>query len=734
MPPERTPRDWLVRSTCLLIACIIPVLTAYLVYFHWSTPALDCKVNWQTGVVLDVPQGSFADNAGLQPGDVIETVEGIPFKDWKRTGVENRAVVVRRGGQHLTLELAVLSLAAINLPHLLSAIVVALTFWGVGVFVYWRRPRQFEARLFFVMVQSVGTGLLFFLPFPDMSIRPRWMEVLSSTGFHLAGPLLVHFYLTFPIVLGRPRQRRRVLGSLYALMVVALACRLSSTDWGLRLTFLYNTLEIVGAIGILIYAYLRQVTPDGRRRLRLVLLGGLLSTTPSFFFYLVPTIAGSSSRMPDWMVGPFIITAPISYLLAIVRHNLFDIDRVLNRTIVYAILAFAIFLLYLGPFLLIYRLLPGDWLLQVFVVAGLTLLVGLGFDWTRVRVQRWVDRLFYGGWYDYPRVVETISDALARSIERAALSDVLTRQVPALMQLEPGHLSIDDERVPPATGPRLELPLAFQGAARGVWVVGRRRDGEEFTASDRRILNTLARQAEVTLGNVLLVEMLRRQLDEIRASRETLAQAQRQLLRSREEERARLARDLHDGPIQDLVGLNMQLGLLLAGGNAPVAEPLAEMRGEVRTLLTTLRQACAELRPPMLDTMGLGAALRVLAGEWSAQSGVALALDLPPDASLRALPGETAVNLYRLVQEALSNIARHAAARSASIKLQWQGDCLTVTIHDDGCGFVVPPTLHGLATQGHFGLVGMQERATLIGAQWSVESLPGQGTTVRIVV
>ena len=223
--------------------------------------------------------------------------------------------------------------------------------------------------------------------------------------------------------------------------------------------------------------------------------------------------------------------------------------------------------------------------------------------------------------------------------------------------------------------------------------------------------------------------MLRRQLGEIR-------EAQRQLLRSREEERSRLARDLHDGPIQVLVGLNMQMGLFLTSlgdANPPPDEPLTTMRTEVRALLSELRQVCAELRPPMLDTIGLGAALSTLAEEWSAQCEVRVTLDLPPDAALRSLPDDVAVNLYRVVQEALSNVARHAEARLITIRLSWEDARLVLTVQDDGRGFVVPAALHELTTAGHFGLVGMQERAGLIGADWVVDSTPGCGTTVRVV-
>jgi signal transduction histidine kinase len=734
-------RFLLLRSIFILIALIAPVLMGYVVYQQASAPALDCALDWQTGIVLAVPLDSHANYAGLQPGDVILNVNGVALADWKTLAIENQPAEIQRGAERLTLELPILSYARLNLPFLLNAIFVTLTFWGIGTLLLWRRHQQYVARLFFLLTQSIAVGLLFFLAYPQTASRPEWMAWLISVGFHLGGALAIHFYLTFPIVLGTPRQRRALLTIVYSLMLVALACRLSGTGWGLRVSFLYNTVEIIGAVAILVYAYLRRATPDARRRLRLVVLGGLAPTVPAFFFYLLPTIAGSADRLPDWMIGPLIIISPLGYLLAIARDNLFDIDRILNRALVYAILSFGILLLYLGPFLLLYRFLPDDWLAQFFIIIGLTLFVGLSFDWTRVRVQRGVDRFFYGGWYDYPGVVETISDALARCIERAQLTDVLTRQVPALMQLDEGHLvewsnrqivkPPDDATTRPGDA-ELEFPLAFQNETRAVWRAGAHRDGEDFTAADRRILATIARQAETALGNVLLVETLRAQLDEIRASRETLAQAQRQLLRSREEERARLARDLHDGPIQDLVGLNMQLGLLLAE-NASPAESLSAMRAQVRALLAELRQVCLELRPPMLDTLGLGAALRAHAEEWQTQNNVAIQLTLPPDAALRALPSEVAVNLYRVAQEVLTNVARHAHARNVALQLTFENARLALTIRDDGRGFNVPAALHELAAREHFGLMGLHERVELIGGALTIESAPGAGTQVQVV-
>ena len=728
-----TAREHLARLSLLALTLAVLAVIGLVIVAQWRAVTLDCELDPQTGIIRAVPQDSLCNFAGAQPDDVVLRVDGVPFAEWKNPDAENHLFEIRRADDTLVLEMPFTPYALVNLPALLSALLVTLTYWGVGAFALGRRPRQFQVRLFFLLLQSAALGLVFFLAYPQSTYRPAWMEIASVLGLHFAGALVLHYYLTFPVMLGAPRQRRAILGLVYGLMLVSLAVRLGLGEWGVRVSFLYNTAEIVAALLVQLYAYARRATPDGRRRLRLVIFGNLATAIPPLFFYLIPAILGSTERMPGWLVGLWLIIAPLCYFAAMARHNVFGIDRLLNRTIVYAILSFGILLLYLGPFLLVYRFAPNDWLAQVWLAAGLTLLVGLSFEWTRARVQRGVDRFFYGGWYDYPGVVETISGALAHCIERAQWVEVLTRRVPALMLLREGKVSAGE--TPPVAG-ELAVPLTFQNTIRATWVVGARRDGEEFGAEDHRILTTLARQAETALGNILLVETLREQLAEIRASRETLTQAQHQLLRSREDERARLARDLHDGPIQDLVGLNMQLGLLLADlpNHPDQAGTLQAMRGEVRALLGELRQVCVDLRPPMLDTLGLGAALRAHAEEWSAQTGVAVDLASPPDATLRALPSEVAVNLYRVAQEVLANIARHAHARHVAIRLARDETRLTVTIRDDGCGFDVPANFDELATQGHFGLVGLRERVMLIGGVCVVESAPNAGTTVQIAV
>ncbi len=642
------------------------------------------------------------------------------------------------------------SLLPSNQMSLFTTVFVVLTFWITGIFLLLRRFQQHIARLFFLMTQAVAIGILPPLAYPLPLSMPGWLVPFSQIRFQLAAPLLLHYYITFPVQIGSPTQRRRVLGLLYGLGVATIIIRFLGLDPATLVTGMYGTLTTIAAVAISIYVYLRRANPDGRRRLRLTVFGMTLAIVPTIIFYFIPRAIDSPYRMPEWITGLFLVVAPLSYLYAIAHHHLFEIDRLLNRTLVYTLLSLVILAFYLGPILLFYPLLPHNLLLESILVTVMMLLVGLIFNRIRTWAQRIVDHLFFGGWYDYPWVIDTVSNALVSSLEREQVTHVLTRQIPELMMLHEGKLLTGnpaEETREPLPQPCLSFAFTLQGGSRARWWVAGHRDGEDFSADDRRILKTLAQQAEIALNNVTLVEALRRQLEDIRSSRADLAAIQRQLLRSREDERSRLARDLHDGPIQTLVGLNLQLGMLLAaqpasggdGGKAnlgpvspPVNKSLADMRVEVRGLLSELRQVCAELRPPMLDMLGLGAAIRALAEDWSSQNGIEVKLDLPGNEELRPLPAEVSVNLYRVVQEALTNIAHHAAAQQVSLSLAWEGACLVLAIRDDGRGFIVPETFHNLTEQGHFGLAGMLERVDLIGGRLALESAPGQGATVRV--
>lgn len=221
-------------------------------------------------------------------------------------------------------------------------------------------------------------------------------------------------------------------------------------------------------------------------------------------------------------------------------------------------------------------------------------------------------------------------------------------------------------------------------------------------------------QGMLAAQNVQLVTQLRAKMAEVESlTRRTLA--------AREEERADLARELHDGVIQDMIGLRYRIEDL---EETPDAEQLETLHARVGQMIDELRRLCSDLRPPMLDQLGLAAALQALAREVTERG-------LRVDAQLEdlSLPDDIAIGLYRICQEALSNALRHADATRAVVTLSRADGKVTLSVADDGCGFD-PTQVQGQA--GSFGLLGMTERAEGLGGHLEVKSKPGEGT--RIIV
>jgi signal transduction histidine kinase len=192
---------------------------------------------------------------------------------------------------------------------------------------------------------------------------------------------------------------------------------------------------------------------------------------------------------------------------------------------------------------------------------------------------------------------------------------------------------------------------------------------------------------------------------------------------AQEQERRRLARELHDETGQALTSILLGLRTVEeAQGESAMHSAVAEVRELVRATLQDVRQLAVELRPKALDDFGLVAALERLAESFAEQTGISVAFESMLPSGRLAPEVETA--LYRIVQESLTNIVKHARADSVSIVLGRKADSVSVVVEDDGVGF--DPDR---AREDGLGLIGMRERVSLLGGRLAVESRPGAGTT-----
>jgi two-component system sensor histidine kinase UhpB len=213
-----------------------------------------------------------------------------------------------------------------------------------------------------------------------------------------------------------------------------------------------------------------------------------------------------------------------------------------------------------------------------------------------------------------------------------------------------------------------------------------------------------------------------RMLARIEAERERTATA---VLQAQEGERARLARDLHDEANQALTGVLLRLEATTQHAPPELVDELRETQSVATQAMDELVRLARELRPAALDDLGLAAALRTKVDEFGRRAGLRTSLDLPAS-GLEELSQDAQLVVYRVVQEGLSNVARHAVATQVSVAVARDGDVTVVTIADDGSGF--DPD----AATGGLGLSGMRERAVLAGGRLQVRSAPGGGTTIEL--
>lgn len=288
--------------------------------------------------------------------------------------------------------------------------------------------------------------------------------------------------------------------------------------------------------------------------------------------------------------------------------------------------------------------------------------------------------------------------------------------------------------------PREIVELMVGSAAHGqvsplIWALESYHTAQQQTDELRRTQTSLQQSLDArTSLNRQLVERLSNQLVALDQLNAALQATQRRLITEREDERKALARELHDQIIQDMLGLIYRLEEIeeqaISAGNK---QDISEVRSGIRILVDELRQMCSDLRPPTIDHHGLSAAISSLANEWGERSGIPIHLEIDP--ALGRLPEMLELSLFRIVQEGLNNVRKHASARHVRLSLQRTSSTnLLLRLEDDGKGLPKPTDLASLANNKHFGLVGISERVALLGGAIHIDSAKGSGTILQVEI
>lgn len=422
-----------------------------------------------------------------------------------------------------------------------------------------------------------------------------------------------------------------------------------------------------------------------------------------------------------------LFAVPVFTGVAALRYRLYDIDLVINRTLLYGGLSVFVAALYVGlvaGFGAIFHAGTRSNLLVSLVVTGL---IAALFQPLRARLQRGVDRLMYGQRRDPYEALSRLGARLEASLAPQAVLPTVVATVAQAMQSPHAAIVLEGGDGPETVashgapaGEPTAVPLVHGDERLGRLVVSPPSPEERFSPADHRLLRDLARQAGAAVHAVGLTRDLRR-------SRERLVSA-------REEERRRLRRDLHDGLGPTLAGLTFGLEAarrLVDERPDAAGELLSRLEDQAQEAVVNVRRLVHGLRPPALDDLGLVPAIRQQAeaygmSEETAADGRPLGPSLSVEAPepFPALAAATEVALYRIAQEALTNVARHAGARSCRVSLRVTGDgALELEVSDDGRGI-------GGKTGSGMGLVSMRGRAEELGGTYEVSTPPEGGTRV----
>jgi signal transduction histidine kinase len=603
-------------------------------------------------------------------------------------------------------------------------VTTSLTFVGVGLFIFWRQSQEWIALLVSLWLITFGTADVL-LALKDHHLLLKYItDYLDVIGWVILLPL---FLFLFPDGRFVPRWTRWILIAGAGVMFLQTVLQPDQIDpanpTSLRGQIMWFSIQIAG-IGTQVYRYFRVSDPVQRQQTRWVVYGlGMAVLLISLVIALGQTgLPISEPGHADLVYKLFELTLvklafviiPLTIGISILRYRLWDIDIIISRTLVFGSLTLAvvgIYVLIVGSLGALFQS-SGNLFFSLLATGAVAVL----FQPIRERLQRTVNQMMFGERDDPVAVLSRMGQQMqAITAPEAMLQGIVETIAQALklpysaIEVRAGH----DFKVAAACGETaseiVRFPLVYQGETIGQLAVGQRAPGEAIAASDRTLLSTVASQAAAAVHMAWLTTDLQR-------SRE-------RLVTTREEERRRLRRDLHDGlgPALATLSLQAEAARDLMRANPDRSEALMdEVVAGTQEAIVNIRQVVYGLRPPALDDLGLISALQEQAAQY--RGHVRIMLDVPEQ--LPTLPAAVEVAIYRIVQEALTNVVRHARATTCTVSLTIT-DHVALRIADDGQGI-------STANRAGVGLNSMHERAAELGGECRIESGQAIGTNIFI--
>jgi len=603
-------------------------------------------------------------------------------------------------------------------------ILIAVIFTTCAIIIFIRKPNDPFTIFVTIMLVTFGTST-FTGGIRGIAIAYPQLEWLTQTIAFIGSVSILAFFFVFPN--GRFTPRWTV--ALFIAWVLFQLPRYYFPNSSLILhgdSGIYNLLFVaffLSGVAAQIYRYIRVSNAVERQQTKWVIYGltigmgcYLVLRTLSI---LVSDPMGSGLLVSLGVVVAstfFILLIPISITVAVIRYRLWDINPIINRTLVYGALSGLTIALYILAVGIASRYFQGANLIVSFITTGVIAII---FEPLREWLQRAVNRVMYGERDDPATVLTRLSRRLDSALAPDSVLQTIVETLAQTLRLPYAVISLSDNTPAPRFASTqnpppfelISLPLTYQTERVGELTLAPRAEGESFSTADTNLLNIIAGQAGIAAYNLRLTQDLQR-------SREKLVTAQ-------EEERRRLRRDLHDGVGPTLASLSQRIDTaadMVKSDPQASVELLKELKGQVRASVSEIRRLVYALRPPALDEFGLVTAIREHVAPYMGPNGLPVTFDITDPMPL--LPAAVEVATYRIALEAFTNIINHAEASACHIKIKIENRSLLLEVSDNGKG--LPSN-----NRGGVGFTSMRERAAELGGEWFVENIPAGGTRVH---
>jgi signal transduction histidine kinase len=727
------PSVSLSRAVAVGTAAILLALAATSIAYRASQPSDGTRPGYvaasmsREGVVVSPIPGA---ETPLADGDMIVAIEGTSLESWLLTGRQPPDAAIGdtivyevvRDGSLLELEvpLRAFPLGAILLESWGTVLFVVVTLLMAG-FVYARRPLAPGSTPLLVIGSSlVGSSIPWLLRFQAIDMARGagfWIWLAGAfAAYAVIWSASLHFALVFPRRL--PGVRRGTIAAVYLVPLAIIGSwigagaigsgsLLHSLNSAVTVQLAMVLLTSAAIVGCMVLQHRGAGEPRLRQQARWVTWGAGTALTLVTAGWFLPELLTGRPILPWNTLGLSGLPFPTAVGIAVLRHRLFDIDVVINRTLVYGGLTATVIAVYVAMAAFIGSLIPREGSLATSLLAtGVAALAALPI---RDRLQRAVNRLMYGDRDEPYRAITRLGERLSASLTAEAILPTVVATVASALRLPYVAIELGSGEVTTiaaATGDPddrqlVRMPLVDQGEQIGELIVAPRAPEEAFSRADEQLLAGLAHEAGRAARSVRLIAEVER--------------SRRQLVAGREEERRRLRRDLHDGlgPAVAAARLKVEAARSLAARRAGDATSLLdELDADLAGLLEEVRRISRGLRPPALDELGLMPALRAQAANFTVDSALDLRVEGPME--LPPLPAAVEAAAYWIALEALTNVSRHSAATHCRVRVRL-GDGLEVEVEDDGVG-IQAETPRGV------GLTAMRERASEVGGTFRIEA------------